>query len=372
MDERQDNATKARYRTYLRLELEAAATYRAMADADSDTDRAQVFHRLVEAEMRHASRWAEKLGMDASTLETGPPSFKLRLIGLAARVFGTSRVVPWLIRAEAKDLDIYASDPEAKDLAGEERHHARMLEAMVDGPGRAGGKTRESRHLFGAGGGFRAAVLGVNDGLVSNFSLVMGVAGGTGNADFVLVAGVAGLLAGAFSMAAGEYISMRSQRDLYEHQLRLEEVELREWPEEEEEELALIYQAKGLTREESESIAKSIMARPQVALETMAREELGLDPSQLGWPWGAAISSFIAFVLGAVVPILPYIFDAGELAFILSAALSAGALVGVGGLLAGLTGKSAAWGAIRMLLAGGAAAAVTFGVGHLIGVSVVG
>ena len=372
MDQKQDNATKGRYRGYLKAELEAAATYKAMADAETDPDRAQIFHRLVEAEMRHASRWAEKLGMDASTLQAGPKHIKLRLIGLAARLFGTGKVVPWLIRAEAKDLDIYASDPEAHDLAGEERHHARVLEAMVDGPGPAAATRRESRHLFGAGGGFRAAVLGVNDGLVSNFSLVMGVAGGTGDPEFVLLAGVAGLLAGAFSMGAGEYISMRSQRDLYEHQLRLEEAELREWPEEEEEELVLIYQAKGLTREESETIAKRIMARPQVALETMAREELGLDPSQLGWPWGAAVSSFAAFVLGAIVPILPYIFDAGRLSFILSAALSAGALVAVGGLLAGLTGRSATWGAVRMLLAGGAAAAVTFGVGHLIGVSVVG
>ena len=139
----------------------------------------------------------------------------------------------------------------------------------------------------------------MNDGLVSNFSLVMGVAGGTGNHEFVLLAGIAGLLAGAFSMAAGEYISMRSQRDTYEHRIRVEKAELEEWPEEEEEELVLIYRAKGLPEAEAQSVAKRIMSRPDVALETMAREELGLDPSQLGAPWGAAISSFLAFVAGA-------------------------------------------------------------------------
>ena len=212
----------------------------------------------------------------------------------------------------------------------------------------------------------------MNDGLVSNFSLVMGVAGGTSNADFVLLAGVAGLFAGAFSMSAGEYVSVRSQRDVYENRIRLEQIEIEQWPEEEEEELTLIYQAKGFSRRDAARIAKQIMTRPQVALDTMVREELGLDPSQLGSPTTAAASSFVAFIAGAIVPILPYIFDAGDLAFTLSASLSAAALVVVGGLLSALAGKSARWRALRMLLAGGAAAAVTYGVGHLIGVSVLG
>jgi len=173
-------------------------------------------------------------------------------------------------------------------------------------------------------------------------------------------------------MAAGEYVSMRSQRDVYEHQIQMEAVELKEWPEEREEELVLIYQAKGLGEEEAQSIAKHIMARPQVALETMAREELGLDPSQLGSPWGAAISSLVAFVAGALVPIFPYVLGLGDLAFGLSAGLSACALVLVGGALAFTTGRNVAWGGLRMFLAGGAAAAVTFGIGRLIGVSVIG
>ena len=198
------------------------------------------------------------------------------------------------------------------------------------------------------------------------------MAGGIGDPKFVLLAGGAGLLAGSFSMAAGEYVSMRSQRELHEHQIQMERAELEEYPEEEEEELALIYQAKGLSQEDSQRVAKQIMAQPQVALDTMVREELGLDPARLGSPWGAAVSSFLAFVAGAIVPILPYIFDAGKLAFTLSAVLSGVALLAVGGALAASAGRSGTWGALRMLLIGGSAAGVTFGVGRLIGASILG
>ena len=170
-------------------------------------------------------------------------------------------------------------------------------------------------------------------------------------------------------MAAGKYVSMRSQRDIYEHELTRERLELQLWPEEEQEELEHIYRAKGLSPEESRLVATRLMADPDVALDTMAREELGLDPTQLGSPWGASISSFVAFVAGAIVPILPYIFKAGGLAFSLSAVLSAAALASVGGLMATMSGRNPAWGSLRMLLAGGAAAAVTFGVGRLVGVS---
>ncbi len=359
-----------RYKVYLKSELEAAAMYRFMARAEKDSNRARIFENLVEAEMRHASRWAEKLGLDPSNLEPAKADIKVKLFQLAVKLLGTKRLLPWLMRGEAKEINTYASDPEARDIATEERLHARALREMTSGQDALTALRSEHALPFSEGGSLRAAVLGMNDGLISNFSLVMGVAGGTNNPDFVLLAGVAGLLAGAFSMAAGEYVSMRSQRDVYEYKISVERAELEEWPEEEEEELALIYQAKGLSQEEAERLAKQIMEIPQVALETMAREELGLDPNELGSPWGAAISSFIAFVAGAIVPILPYLFNAGELAFVLSAALSAGALVLVGGALALMTNRSVAWGALRMLAAGSAAASVTFGIGHLIGVSI--
>ena len=366
MNDRQREAT---YRKYLKRELEAAAVYKAMAGAETDSERADVFNRLVQAEMRHASRWAEKLGMDPDALVPALGGVRLRMLGWIARRFGTHRLIPLLLRGESKEISTYSLDPEAHDLAKEERSHSHTLRNMAGGQDRVEAIRAERGHYSGASGSLRAAVLGVNDGLVSNFSLVMGVAGGISNPDIVLLAGVAGLLAGAFSMAAGEYVSMRSQRDVYENQIRLERAEIEMWPEEEEEKLTVIYLAKGLSPEEAQLIAKRVMEDPEIALDTMAREELGLNPSQLGSPWGASFSSFGAFVIGALVPILPYIFGAETLAIPLSATLSAVALLTVGGALSWMTDKSATWGALRMVIAGGAAAAVTFGVGSLIGTS---
>ena len=195
----------------------------------------------------------------------------------------------------------------------------------------------------------------------------MGVAGATGDPGLVLIAGVAGLLAGAFSMAAGEYVSMRSQRDIYEHQIELERTELAQWPEEEEAELALLYQAKGMRRDDARAIAALVIAQPEAALDTLLREELGLDPTGLGSPWTAAASSFIAFVAGAIVPLAPYLGGMERAALPVSGVLSAAALLLIGGLLAFVSGKNAAWGAARMLLIAGAAGGVTYGVGRLIG-----
>lgn len=360
---------RRRYQQYLDSELVAAAMYRALAGAERDPGRAAVFRSLVEVEMRHAAKWAGKLGVDPASLKIGAGGFKGLLLRIGARVLGTRRVLPVLLRLEAEEMAIYAADPEAQDVVEEERSHSAALQRMSSASPSWNSLVSKGWHVLGDDGNLRAAVLGMNDGLVSNFSLIMGVAGGIDNADIILLAGVAGLLAGAFSMATGEYVSVGSQRELYQHQLRLEAMELELHPEEEEEELVLIYQAKGLTPEEAARVAKRVMASPAVALDTMAREELGLDPSKLGSPWGASISSFAAFVAGAVVPLVPYIFGGGDVALSLSAGLSGLALLVVGGALAALMGRNALWGASRMLLVGAAAAAVTFGIGNAIGVS---
>lgn len=365
----EDRKRRSTYRSYLKGELEAAATYRALARVEGDTDKGKAFRQLAQSEMRHAARWAEKLGMDPASISPAREGLRLKGVTWLAGRFGVARVVPMLLRGEAKDIDTYSQDPEARDLVNEERDHGRVLREMKGTQDSAGAIRAEGSQYGGGSGNLRAAVLGVNDGLVSNLSLVMGVAGGTGNTDFVLLAGVAGLLAGAFSMAAGEYVSMRSQKDVYEFQISRERLEIEMWPEEEEEELVLLYQAKGLSKEEAQLVAKRVMADPEVALDTMAREELGLDPTQLGSPWGASVSSFGAFVAGALVPILPYIFGAGERALLISAILSAVALLSVGGALGMMTGKGSTWAALRMLFAGGAAAAVTYGVGSLLGIS---
>ena len=228
-----DRARNRQYREYLKGELEAAAIYSMLADAEEDAERASVFRGLMQAEMRHAARWAEKAGIDPSSLEPRKPGPKITLMKWATAVLGTSRVLPVLLWMEAREIGAYAADPEARDIARDERRHARLLRGLGSRGGPAIGRSR----VLGRGGSLRAAVLGVNDGLVSNFSLVMGVAGGTDRAEFVLLAGVAGLVAGAFSMAAGEHVSMRSQRDIYEHEINKERIELQEWPEEEEQEL---------------------------------------------------------------------------------------------------------------------------------------
>jgi VIT1/CCC1 family predicted Fe2+/Mn2+ transporter len=199
----------------------------------------------------------------------------------------------------------------------------------------------------------------------------MGIAGAaTGEPRFILLAGIAGLLAGAFSMAAGEYISMQSQRELYERQIALERAELEAMPEEEEAELAAVYRSKGFTDEEARTVAKRMFQDPEHALDTLIREELGLDPDQLGSPWGAAFGSFVAFALGAVVPVVPFLFGAGDMMAALSIGLSLAAMFAVGVAVSLLTGRSALFSGARQVAIGAAAAAVTFLVGRLIGVSI--
>jgi VIT1/CCC1 family predicted Fe2+/Mn2+ transporter len=230
----------------------------------------------------------------------------------------------------------------------------------------------ERWHVVSRGGSLRAAVFGVNDGLVSNFSLVMGFAGADARPEYILLAGVAGLLAGSFSMAAGEYVSVRAQRELFEQQIAMEQQELEMSPKEEEEELSLIYQAKGIPEREAALLARRIIENPKTALDTLAREELGLNPGELGSPWSAAGSSFLAFVVGAAVPVLPYIFSAGLSASVGSALLSFCALFGVGAIISIFTARGPWTSGLRMLGIGIVASAITYAVGWLFGVSVAG
>jgi VIT1/CCC1 family predicted Fe2+/Mn2+ transporter len=224
-------------------------------------------------------------------------------------------------------------------------------------------------HRTGQGGALRAAVFGINDGLVSNVSLVMGVAGAGTDSRFILLAGLAGLLAGAFSMGAGEYVSMSAQREVFENQIALERRELADDPPGEHAELIQIYRSKGLPEAQANALAASMMADPHVALDTHIREELGLDPDELGSPWGAALSSFGAFVIGAIVPVLPYLLLAGVSAFTASGVLSALALLSVGAVLSMFTGRHWLYSGVRMMLIGAIAAGVTYGIGRVIGVS---
>lgn len=224
--------------------------------------------------------------------------------------------------------------------------------------------------IGGKSGTFRAAIFGMTDGLVSNLSLIMGVAGAAAdNNHFIVVAGLAGLLAGAFSMGAGEYVSMRVQRELFERLIHLEAHELASEPEEEHEELAKIFESRGFPPDLADEITTVIHRNPELALETHAREELGLDPDQLGSPWGAAASSFVMFSVGAVIPLLPFLFGSGSAAVLTSIAVAALALFSVGAALTRFTGRPVLRSGARMLLVGAVAAGITFGIGSLFHVS---
>ena len=374
--EAQLNTTQAdvdRYRNNYLVEMDGIALYRSMAAAEKDEKRAAIFEKLAQNEERHAQRWARLIQSAGGVVPAHRPTARVRMLAWIARQFGTRRVLPIISSLEARDEAGYMGQPEAAGLPAEERSHSRTLRAMEGGlSGQEAIIGVERWHYTSRGGSLRAAVFGINDGLVSNFSLVMGFAGAEAKPEYVLLAGVAGLLAGSFSMAAGEYVSMRAQRELFEQQIAMEQQELEMSPKEEEEELSLIYQAKGIPEKEAALLARRIVENPKTALDTLAREELGLDPSQLGSPWSAAASSFVAFVAGALVPVLPYLFVAGQVAWIASALFSCLALFGVGALLSIFTARGPLLSGLRMLVIGLLASGITYTVGWLLGVSVAG
>jgi len=349
-----------------RGELDSADLYRFLASREPDVRRAALLREMAEAEVRHAAVMEEGLREQGVPLPTHRLSFKTRLLKLLARVGGPKLVYPLLQGTEMAGTTQYAAQNAATAaLAPQERSHARTLAEFAREPAAHG----ERWHRSAGGGTLRAAVFGVNDGLVSNLSLVMGFAGASANADVVLLAGLSGLLAGASSMAAGEYVSMKAQRELFERQIELEAAELAVTPEEERAELALIYRAKGLHREEAERLASRLTEDPDVALDTLVREELGLDPKALGSPVGAAVGSFVAFALGAILPVLPYFFGAATPHVVASVLIAGAALYGVGAILSLFTGRSVLFSGARQLVIGAVAAAITFGLGSLIGVS---
>ncbi len=414
----------------LRLEQDALALYDALSSIEKDPRRAETFRTIAGNERRHAGIWADRLrALGAEVPPPARPRARVRFIILLARLFGTNAVHDLVIGLEGEEERIYASRPpsrEAEAIAADERAHAEMWEqlradpsaaapapaaiadtappgpALADTTGRApqaappaapagvgmaaatsvdeARRTRVARtpqeiaraerwHRGGAGT-LRAVVFGASDGLVSNLSLVMGIAGATPDTRFILLSGIAGLLAGAASMAAGEYISVQSQREVLQRQIALERAELEAIPEEEKAELVAIYVSKGIPEVDARHIADTVFEDPETALETMVREELGLDPKQLGSPWSAAGGSFMAFCLGAIVPVIPYLFGGGTAVFVTSFVLSLAALFVVGSLVSLLTGRSLLFSGFRQVGIGAAAAAITYLVGHAIGVSV--
>jgi VIT1/CCC1 family predicted Fe2+/Mn2+ transporter len=365
------DSEQRRFKDNLQDEVDGAAVYAALADAEKDENVAKIYRRLAAVERAHAEFWRSRLDR-ATTLS---PSFRARGLSWIARRFGPSFVLPALAAAEARGSAHYDAQPDAvaRGLPADERSHARIIHAAasvhtgVAGPVLA---RLEGRHRGSAGNALRAAVLGANDGLVSNLSLVMGVAGATAADNTILLTGLAGLVAGACSMAMGEWLSVTSTREFYEKQIATEAAELLQSPEEEKEELALIYQAKGLSETEAHALADRLLGNKDTALETLAREELGIDPKTLGGSaWAAAGTSFLLFATGAVVPVLPYLFLRGSTAVITSLAVSGLALAAIGAGTSLLTGRRVLFSATRQLAIGYSAALVTFGIGRLAGIA---
>lgn len=389
----------------LKLERDAIVLYDALAAIEKDGRRASAFRTIAGNERRHAEVWAGKLREQGIEVPPpAPPRMRVRAIIALARLFGTRAVSDLVQALEGDEESVYGeqSSPEVEAIAADERRHAEMWRQLDEGGTRGGAGARrrsalgslapagvedlraahaeagsaeigqlEQWHRAGQSGTLRAVIFGVSDGLVSNTSLVMGVAGAaSGDPRFILLAGIAGLLAGSFSMAAGEYISMQSQRELFERQIHLEREELRAMPEEEEAELAAIYRAKGFTPDEARTIAHRLFRDPEAALDTLVREELGLDPDELGNPIRAAVGSFLAFAAGAAVPVVPFLFGGGTAVFVASIGLSLAAMFAVGVGVSLLTGRGAIFSGVRQVLIGVAAATVTFLVGRMIGVSV--
>ena len=355
-----------------RDEIDSAALYRALADLEPDPRLADLYGRLAATEEKHAGFWEERLRASGARVPERRVGWRARVLIAIARRFGTQSVLPTLNDLERADSSGYDGQPESRGTAmpAEERSHARLLESLSSGGGVGGAALGrfEGRHRAASGNALRAAVLGANDGLLSNFSLVMGVAGAQVSADTVLVTGLAGLLAGAGSMAMGEWVSVTSARELAGHQLEIEAREIEEIPDEEREELALIYEAKGLGAEQARELAARQIADRSTALDTLAREELGIDPEELGGSATvAAATSFVLFALGASLPVIPYFVLSGDLAVLVSALLSVAGLFTIGALITLFTGRGALYSGGRQVIIGGAAAALTYAVGRLIG-----
>ena len=328
-------------------ERESAWLYRVVADVDSDPKRKQLFRALADAAEEQSLHWQKLCKPGEFKVQT-----RARLVAWLVRRLGPSALKPVLAAMKLRGMSVYGAVPPVD---------GHLMPVTVHDIGQ--------RHRSVTGGNnLRAAVFGVNDGLVSNLSLILGVAGAGGSGPMILTSGLAGLLAGSLSMGSGEYVSVRSQREMYEYQIGLERDELAEYPAEEAEELALIYQARGVELEQARAIATRLMSNPEHALNTLAREELGLNPDDLASPTGAALFSFCAFGAGSLLPLTPFLLHAASRqALWWSVGLTMVALFGIGMALSLFSGRSAVRGGLRMLLIGAAAAGCTWTVGRALG-----
>jgi VIT1/CCC1 family predicted Fe2+/Mn2+ transporter len=367
-------ADTSRFLENLADERNSAHLYTVVAETVKKPQLAEFYRRLAASEQHHAHFWAEQLRAAGAQVPAFKPEWRTRALVWLARRFGPEVVLPTMIAREQDGSAGYRGQPEAKGMVATEDSHARLLRQMGETTrdGLAGGALAqiEGRHRTAGGNALRAAVLGASDGLLSNFSLIMGVAGADLSSGHIVLTGLAGLLAGAISMALGEWISVQSSRELYAKQLRTEKEEIASAPEEETEELTLIYQARGLPEASARQLAAQIMSDHDTAIQALAREELSIDPEELGGSaWEAAFTSFALFAAGAVVPLLPFLFLHGLTAVFVSALVSALGLFLIGAAITLFTGRSVLSSGLRQVIFGLAAAAATYLIGKAIGIS---
>ena len=371
-----ERTSASRFLANRQKEIDGAAIYRALGETEKQPQMAEVYRKLAAAEEHHAVAWEKRLAKLTVAFPPRRASWRVRIMIWLARRFGPGFILPTLTSNELADSQAYGAQPEAEAalFSSDEKSHARLLAlASQPGGGLQGGSIArlEGRHRASGGNALRASVLGANDGLVSILSLSMGVAGATSSNADVLIAALAGLLAGAGSMALGEWLSVQSSRELYTHQLQLETQEIDENIQEELEELSLIYQSKGLPVKRAREMARHISHDKATLLDTLAREELGIDPEELGGSaYEAAFASFVLFAVGAFFPIFPFLFWGGSSAILISLLVSAIGLFVIGAAITLMTGRNPILSGLRQVLFGLAAAAITFGIGRLIGVNV--
>lgn len=360
----------------IQTEVDASFLYNLLAENEEDKNVANVFRQMSEIEHGHAVAFLKKNNLEESKLPL--PSRRAKTLKTIGKIFGYNYVLGVLLDTE-KSISTSILDARKKTKSTNsvsDTAHVTILKNILNSSKTISGSGLarfEKRHRSVGGNALRAAVLGGNDGLVSNFSLVMGIAGATSGQKEVLLTGLAGLLAGALSMALGEWISVKSSQELSENQMQLEMEEIENNPEGEEKEIMLIYLSKGIPEEQALKMAKEIMQNKTSAHDLLIKEELGINPEELkGSAMEAAVTSFVLFAVGAIIPVLPFFFLGGYPAIITSTILSAMGLFLIGASITLFTGKSVFFSGLRQVAFGLAAAAITFGIGKLIGVSIAG
>ncbi|HLO60616.1 MAG TPA: VIT1/CCC1 transporter family protein [Bacteroidales bacterium] len=360
----------------IQTEVDASFLYRILGENEEDKTISQVFFQMSDIEKSHAVAFLKKINLDESHMP--PPSARAKMLKSIGRIIGYDYVLGVLLDTE-KSLSssiLRARKNMSQTESLSDTAHVAILKNILNTKTRVSGSDLarfEKRHRSVGGNALRAAVLGGNDGLVSNFSLVMGIAGATNGSKEVLLAGLAGMLAGALSMALGEWISVKSSQELYENQMELEMEELETNPEGEEKELAIIYMTKGIPESQAQQMAKDVITNKDHAHEILIKEELGINVEEMkGSAMEAAMTSFFLFLIGAVIPVTPYFFTSGFTAIILSTVLSAIGLFIIGSAITLFTNRNIWFSGFRQVLFGIAAAAITFGIGRLIGMSIAG